>query len=98
MKTAFDSMGVCPACKEDGSTFRFNYLPGIGDTRSSRACSNCSDEYFEKIKSEYFVEEYKGNKIYKYKEHFLPYWECRYAFNTLEECKARIDNNHIAIM
>lgn len=92
------NLGICPACKEDGSLFRFKYLPGIANTKPTKACENCYKEYFESVKSPYFVEEYKGNKIYKYGDHYLPYWECQYAFNTLEECKARIDNNHVAIM
>lgn len=43
-----------------------------------------------------FVEKYKGNKIYCIDGKYVPYLSCAYYFNTLEDCKKRIDKPHIA--
>jgi uncharacterized ParB-like nuclease family protein len=45
-----------------------------------------------------WVADYNNNKIYEKDGKYYPYWECHYYFNTLEDCKKRIDAKHIAIM
>lgn len=56
----------------------------------------CSDECKEKWENQYFVEEYKGNKIYCIDGKYVPYLSCAYYFTTLEDCKKRIDKPHIS--
>jgi hypothetical protein len=41
-----------------------------------------------------FIEEYKGNEIFKYEELYAPYIGCNYGFKTIEDCKKRIDNSN----
>ena len=84
-KTCFyckESIGENLTLKE---TFSFlkRRIGGIG--------SYFHDECYEKYIEEAFVEEYKGNKIYKIGEYYYPYLDCPYYFYTLRECKARID-------
>ena len=90
-------MHTCPCCNKEVG-FNMKYLKGIGDAKSHRACFECADEYFEKVKSQYFIEEYKGNNIYKWNNFYFPYWEARYAYNSLEQCRNRIDNNTVAVV
>jgi hypothetical protein len=40
---------------------------------------------------QYEVEEYKGNKIYCVDGGYMPYFDCLYYYNSLEECRKRID-------
>ena len=75
--------------------------------------SHCRDQYgklirgnsvkeiqakYEALLQFHFAEEYNGNQIYCVDGRFVPYWNCHYYFNTLEECKARIDCKGIALM
>lgn len=56
----------------------------------------CSDECKEKWEAQYFVEEYKGNRIYCIDGKYVPYLNCKYYFDTIEACKERIDKPLIA--
>lgn len=85
---------TCPCCKNEfdiNVIGVFKYMHGIGDMKLAKACNNCADEYFEQVKSEYFVEEYKGNKFYKYKDKYYPYWGATYYFDSIEGCRERVD-------
>lgn len=60
----------------------------------------CSEKCFEEYKNTFYVEIYNKNTIYKITNEkgiwFIPYWDCRYAFKTLQDCKARIDQKNIS--
>lgn len=45
-----------------------------------------------------FVEEYKGNEIFKYKGFYSPYIGCSYGFKTIQDCKKRIDVPNISFV
>lgn len=50
----------------------------------------------KKIKTERFAEEYNDHNIYFKDGLYYPYWECQYAFDTLEGVKKRIDDMNVA--
>lgn len=82
---------ICECCgKELSDPFVMQYLRGL---EKHRACPDCAKEYFDQIKAKYFVEEYKGNKFYKYDGKYFPYWDAQYYFNSIEECRKRADSN-----
>ena len=56
----------------------------------------CNDECKDKWESQYFVEEYKGSKIYCIDGRYIPYFGAAYYFETLEDCKKRIGQPNIA--
>ena len=55
----------------------------------------CSEECKQKNEEQYFVEEYKGNKIYCVNGMYMPYLECDYSYYCIEGLKNRIDNYHL---
>lgn len=55
----------------------------------------CSEECKQKNENQYFVEEYKGNKIYCVDGRYMPYLECDYWFDSIEGVQNRIDNPHL---
>lgn len=55
----------------------------------------CSEECKQKNEEQYFVEEYKGNNIYCVNGKYMPYLECDYWYDNIEEVKKRIDNPHL---
>jgi hypothetical protein len=61
----------------------------------------CNEQCYNKYLSKYFVEEYKGNKIYwlfkDNKKYYIHYAGCNYGFKTVEECKGRIDAKNVGI-
>lgn len=61
-------------------------------------CSECAVVFEARVMNKTFVEVYKKQMIFKSIRGYCPYWGCPYAFETLEECRARIDNAHIAIV
>lgn len=61
-------------------------------------CKEHGEEIEEELKSERFVEEYKGNKIYCKDGKYIPYWECHYYYKSLKDVRNRIDNAYIAIV
>lgn len=82
----------CPYCgKENVFGFR-NHFPVIG----GRKKVFCNEKCYEKYKEQFFIEEYHENKIYKFildnKPFYVPYFEAAYGFNSLEDCKKRIDS------
>lgn len=92
-------MRTCPCCKKElKSVFLMRYLRGIADTKTSRACIDCAESHFEEVKSQFFVEEYEGNKFYKYNDKYFPYWEANYCFDTLEGLRARTDDLALAVV
>lgn len=55
----------------------------------------CSVECKKKNEEQYFVEEYKGHKIYCVNGRYIPYLECDYYYDTIEGVRDRIDNPHL---
>lgn len=61
----------------------------------------CNEKCYEQYLQQYFVEEYKGNKIYwiftNNQKYYIPYAGCHYGFKTIQDCKNRMDAKHISI-
>lgn len=55
----------------------------------------CSEECKRKNENKYFVEEYKGNKIYCVDGKYMPYLECDYWYDSIEGVKDRIDHPNL---
>lgn len=55
----------------------------------------CSEECKLKNEEQYFVEEYKGRKIYCVNGRYMPYLESDYWYDTIEGVRDRIDNPHL---
>lgn len=55
----------------------------------------CSEECKQKNEEQYFVDEYKWNKIYCVDGKYMPYLECDYWYDCIEDVKNRIDNPHL---
>lgn len=55
----------------------------------------CSEECKIKNEYQYFVEEYKGNKIYCVDGKYMPYLESDYWYDSIDAVKDRIDNPHL---
>ncbi|MCM0006171.1 hypothetical protein [Bacillus paranthracis] len=56
-------------------------------------CKNCIEQARKDLMESRLFEEYKGSKIYRKDDMYLPYWDCAYHFKTVEECRIRIDAN-----
>lgn len=78
----------CDCCNKELSLGNFKIVRGI---KNIKVCNDC-EYYIDEVKSKYFVENYKNNDIYLVDGKYVPYWECLYYFNSLEECKSRIDD------
>lgn len=61
-------------------------------------CKDCYIESQAYLMNERFVENYNGEIIFCKDDMYSPYWECPYHFKTIEECRTRMDANHIAVM
>ena len=57
--------------------------------------SVCSEECKLKNEEQYFVEEYKGRKIYCVNGRYMPYIESDYWYDTIKGVRGRIDNPHL---
>ena len=55
----------------------------------------CSEECKRKNEEQYFVEEQKGNNIYCVNGRYMPYLECDYWYDNIEETRKRIDNPYL---
>lgn len=58
----------------------------------------CSEECKQKNENQYLVEEYKGNKICCVNGMYMPYLECNYFYDSIEDVRDRIDNPHLVPM
>lgn len=97
---------TCTGCQQEYNNqdiFKKEYIRFFGDNRTITFSFHpeCKEEAMRVIDSKFLVEEYRNHKIYLIDGGYIPYAECRYFFNTLEECKNRIDDgadNHIAVV
>lgn len=55
----------------------------------------CSEQCKSENENQYFVEEYKGQKIYCVDGKYMPYLECDYCYDSVEGVKNRIDNPNL---
>lgn len=55
----------------------------------------CSEMCKKKNEEQYFVEEYKGNKIYCVNGSYMPYLECDYWYDNIDAVKDRVDNPNL---
>ena len=55
----------------------------------------CSEECKLKNEEQYFVEEYKGCKIYCVNGRYMPYIESDYWYDTIKGVRDKIDNPHL---
>lgn len=87
---------TCECCgKEDLGILEKKYLRGL---KRASACKECADSYFTSVKKQFEVEIYKGKPIYSKDGNFYPYWEAMYYYGNIDDCKARLDAPHIAII
>jgi hypothetical protein len=87
-------------CKECGIELTFSNIFTKRDinNKTFRCCKSCGEAFLSKLKQERLAEVYKNNEIYKYENKYIPYWGCNYCFDTIEECRARIDMPNTAIV
>lgn len=83
-------------------SFKFFHDAYKGDLIEGGRKVFCNAECYNKYLQKYFIEEYRGNKIYwvfkNNRKYYVPYAGCSYGFKTIEECRKRIDAKHIGIM
>lgn len=86
---------LCPKTTLFG---KFKTKDIYGNTTLTDRRSNvliCSEECKIKNEDQYFIEEYKGNKIYCVNGRYMPYLECEYWYDSIEGAKNRIDNPYL---
>ncbi len=92
-KKIMDQVLTCKVCGKRMPMF----YKGCSETYEPRRRLRifvCCDECKEKWEKQYFVEEYRGNKIYCIDGKYVPYLSCAYYFKTIVACKKRIDEPH----
>lgn len=96
-KEMMKSVMQCKVCGKQMTSF---YRGCVKTTHyhpsKTRSMYVCNEECKDKWESQYFVEEYKGNKIYCIEDKYIPYFGATYYFSSLEDCKKRIDQPNIA--
>ena len=86
---------MCPKTTLFGN-FRIKDVDGKFKTISRKINKPvCSEGCKHKDEEQYFVEEYNGNKIYCVDGKYMPYLECDYYYDSIEDVKNRIDNPHL---
>ena len=86
---------MCPKTTIFGN---FKFRDANGNIKTINRKTNkpvCSEECKQKNEEQYFVEEYKGNKIYCVNGMYMPYLECDYSYDSIEGVRNRIDNPHL---
>ena len=76
----------------------FNFRDADGNIRTVNRNVNkpvCSEECKRKNEEQYFVEEYKGTRIYCIDGRYMTYLECDYWCDSIDGVKYRIDNPHL---
>ena len=91
----FKEFSMCPKTTLFGD-FKIRDVDGkIKNTDRKTNKPVCSEECKQKNENQYFVEEYKGNKIYCVYGRYMPYLDCDYWYSSIEGVKNRIDNPHL---
>lgn len=76
----------------------FNFRDADGNIRTVNRNVNkpvCSEECKRKNEEQYFVEEYKGTRIYCIDGRYMTYLECDYCYDSIQGIRNRIDNPHL---
>lgn len=76
----------------------FNFRDADGNIRTVNRNVNkpvCSEECKRKNEEQYFVEEYKGTRIYCIDGRYMTYLECDYWYDSIQGIRNRIDNPHL---
>jgi len=87
-------------CKKCNDVLEFQNIYRVTDLDFSKVgwyCLDCGEQKENELKSERFVEEYKGNKIYCKDGKYSPYWKAGYYFMSIEDTRARIDNSGVGV-
>lgn len=62
----------------------------------------CIEECYEDYKKDFVVEIYNGRPIYCVEmdgeNRYMPYFEARYYFTNIDDCKKRMDMNGVAVV
>lgn len=87
-------------CCNCDTKLRFSNWGNIRDVNNKPipCCKDCADIVLSRIKENRFVEEYKGARIYLYKGRYYSYWGCAYSFDSVENCRNRIDMKNVAFV
>lgn len=85
----------CRECNTELSFMNIKRLEDLDWSRIGMYCNKCFPAAEAKIKSQRYVETYKGNEIYCKDDKYAPYWQSPYYFNSLEDARIRIDNRHL---
>lgn len=89
--------GKCKKCNE-GLSFKSIYrVTDLDFSRVGFYCRECGEQTEEELRSERFIEEYKGNKIYCKDGKYTAYWQAGYFFLSIEDTRARIDNSDVGV-
>lgn len=59
---------------------------------------HATQEIYETYKNQYFVESYRGSKIYFYNDLFIPYFNADYGYKNLDDCRNKIDHPELIAM
>lgn len=86
----------CTGCQQEYNSqdiLNKKYLRFFGDGHSMTFTFHpeCEEDAIKIIDNKFLAEEYKNHKIYLIDGKYIPYAGCAYYFNSLEDCKKRID-------
>jgi len=85
--------GRCHCCGKELELFNIKRIALFGEKLKYyyHSTPECETGMLERIDQLFMVEEYRGHKILERNGQFIPYYESMYYFDTLEDCKHRID-------
>ena len=84
----------CTGCDKGFKDYNAEYVNFLGSSRNYifKFHKECEKNAMEIIDDKFLVEEYRNHKIYCVDGGYIPYAGCAYCFNTLKDCKQRIDD------
>ena len=93
-------MEIKMCCIKCGEKLSFSNWGNVRDVNNKPigCCKYCSKDVLTELKSQRYVETYKGNNIYILDGKYAPYWGCNYCFDNIDDCRASIDNSNVAII
>lgn len=89
-----------PKCTVCETKLSFNNFGSVRDINNKvvPCCKNCSESALYRLKTNRLIETYNGCDIYLFEGSYYPYWGCAYSFDTIEGCRARIDNKGVSVV
>jgi len=93
-------MDIKLKCCECNTELNFSNWGNIRDVNNKYVpyCKNCADVVLLRLKENRFIENYNGADIYLFEGRYYPYWGCAYSFDNIDDCRARIDMKHVAVV